>query len=65
MLLTFVFYVLFYSAYQTQLRRSTMSHGRPARLPVAPAVGDNVDDVPARDIVYVPPLTFWKLRLCA
>jgi hypothetical protein len=34
-----------------------MSQGRPARRPVAPAVGDNVYDVPAPDIAAVPPLT--------
>jgi hypothetical protein len=34
-----------------------MSQGRPARRPVAPAVGDNVADVPAPDIGAVPSLT--------
>jgi hypothetical protein len=34
-----------------------MSQGRPARQPVAPAVGDNVGVFPAPDIVAVPPLT--------
>jgi hypothetical protein len=52
-----VFYVLFYSLYQIQLRRLTMCQERPARRPVAPAVGDNVDEVPAPDIVALPPLT--------
>jgi hypothetical protein len=34
-----------------------MSQGRPARRPVAPAVGDNDEDVLAPDIVAVLPLT--------
>jgi hypothetical protein len=52
-----VFYVLFFAVYQTQLRRLAMSQGRPARRPVAPAVGDNVDDVPWPAIAAVAPLT--------
>jgi hypothetical protein len=34
-----------------------MSQGRPARRPIAPAVGENVDDVPTPDVGAVPPLT--------